>query len=56
MLLGHWIRHGTIYGKGQDADRATRLGRIEGWPDDQTIDDIATDTVVVCHEDGTSVT
>ena len=46
MLLGHWIRHGTIYGKGQDADRATRLGRIEGWPDDQTIDDIATDTVV----------
>ena len=40
-----WIRHGTIYGKAK-ALTGYGLGRIEGWPDDQTIDDIATDTVV----------
>ena len=44
-VLRAWIRHGTIYGKTK-ALTGYGLGRIEGWPDDQTIDDIATDTVV----------
>jgi DNA-directed RNA polymerase specialized sigma24 family protein len=44
-VLRAWIRHGTIYGKAK-ALTGYGLGRIEGWPDDQTIDDIATDTVV----------
>lgn len=44
-VLRAWIRHGTIYGKAK-ALTGYGLGRIEGWPDDQTTDDIATDTVV----------
>lgn len=44
-VLRAWIRHGTIYGKAKTLT-GYGLGRIEGWPDDQTIDDIATDTVV----------
>lgn len=44
-VLRAWIRHGTIYGKAK-ALTGYGLCRIEGWPDDQTIDDIATDTVV----------
>lgn len=44
-VMRAWIRHGTIYGKAK-ALTGYCLGRIEGWPDDQTIDDIATDTVV----------
>lgn len=44
-VLRAWIRHGTIYVKAKKLT-GYGLGRIEGWPDDQTIDDIATDTVV----------
>ena len=44
-MLRAWIRHGTIYGKAK-ALTGYGLGRIEGWPDDQTIDDIAADTVI----------
>jgi DNA-directed RNA polymerase specialized sigma24 family protein len=44
-VLRAWIRYGTIYGKAK-ALTGYGLGRIEGWPDDQTIDDIASDTVV----------
>jgi len=44
-VLRAWIRYGTIYGKAK-ALTGYGLGRIEGWPDDQAIDDIATDTVV----------
>jgi len=44
-VLRAWIRYGTIYGKAKTLT-GYGLGRIEGWPDDQTIDDIATDTVV----------
>ncbi|KAA1427060.1 RNA polymerase sigma factor [Mycolicibacter arupensis] len=44
-VLRAWIRRGTIYGKAK-ALTGYGLGRIEGWPDDQTIDDIAADTVV----------
>lgn len=44
-VLRAWIRRGTIYGKTK-ALTGYGLGRIEGWPDDQTIDDLAVDTVV----------
>jgi hypothetical protein len=44
-VLRAWIRHGTIYGKVK-ALTGYKLGRIEDWPDPQTVEDLAADTVV----------
>lgn len=44
-VLRAWIRHGTIYGKVKTLT-GYKLGRIEGWPDPQTVEDLAADTVV----------
>jgi DNA-directed RNA polymerase specialized sigma24 family protein len=48
-VLRAWIRRGTIYGKAK-ALTGYGLGRIEGWPDPQTADDLAADTIVVALE------
>ncbi|MGY4647825.1 hypothetical protein [Mycobacterium sp. URHB0021] len=48
-LLRAWIRRGTIYGKAK-ALTGYGLGRIEGWPDPQTADDLAANTVVTAME------
>ena len=48
-VLRPWIRRGTIYGKAK-ALTGYGLGRIEGWPDPQTVDDLAADTVVAALE------
>ena len=44
-VLRAWIRYGTIYGKAK-ALTGYGLGRIEGWPNDEVVEDIAADTVV----------
>lgn len=44
-VLRAWIRHGTIYGKVK-ALTGYKLGRVEGWPDADTVSDLADDTVV----------
>lgn len=48
-MLRAWIRHGTIYSKVK-ALTGYKLGRIEGWPDTETIQDLANDTVVAALE------
>ncbi|GJO17893.1 putative transcriptional rgulator [Mycobacterium marinum] len=48
-VLRAWIRRGTIYGRTKELT-GYRLGRIEGWPDPQTADDLAADTVVAALE------
>jgi DNA-directed RNA polymerase specialized sigma24 family protein len=44
-VLRSWIGRGTIYGKAK-ALTGYGLGRLEGWPDPQTVEDLAADTVV----------
>ncbi len=44
-VLRAWLRYGTIYGKVQ-ALTGYKLGRIEGWPDPDTVESLAGDTVV----------
>lgn len=44
-VLRAWIRHGTIYGKAKTLT-GYGLGRIEGWPDDEIVEDLVADTVV----------
>ena len=39
-VLRAWIRYGTIYGKAK-ALTGYGLGRIEGWPNDEVVEDIA---------------
>ncbi|PXW99601.1 RNA polymerase sigma factor [Mycolicibacterium moriokaense] len=48
-VLRVWIRRGTIYGKAKTLT-GYGLGRIEGWPDPQTVEDLAADTVVAALE------
>src|ERR1700754_3960479 len=48
-VLRAWIHRGTIYGKAK-ALTGYGLGRVEGWPDPQTVDDLAADTVVAALE------
>jgi len=48
-VLRVWIHRGTIYGKAK-ALTGYGLGRIEGWPDPQTVEDLAADTVVAALE------
>jgi hypothetical protein len=45
-VLRAWIRRGTIYGKAKTLT-GYGLGRIEGWPDPQTAEDLAAETIVV---------
>ena len=44
-VLRAWIRRGTIYGQVK-ALTGYALGRIESWPDNDAISDLAADTVV----------
>lgn len=44
-VLRTWIYRGTIYGKAK-ALTGYGLGRIEGWPDPETVEELAADTVV----------
>lgn len=44
-VLRAWIRYGTVYGKVR-ALTGYKLGRIEGWPDAEIVEDLASDTVV----------
>jgi DNA-directed RNA polymerase specialized sigma24 family protein len=48
-VLRAWIGHGTIYSKAK-ALTGYGLGRIEGWPDPQTVQDLAADTIVAALE------
>jgi DNA-directed RNA polymerase specialized sigma24 family protein len=44
-IMSSWIRRGVIYGR-VNALTHFGLGRLEGWPDSETSDDLSADTVV----------